>query len=196
MPRVAAGGAGGPRPPRSAFPESCGFPGQSASPWHGPRTPSQVPWVGRSPNVLGQSDGRRDGRCRDPVRSSPAPTGGRRWEMLCPGRSGTSPPARRHRPRPCCNISNELGRLSCGSSGVEDVQGVYEVLCVPGQRVPAGQQWSGARGVGLRGCCCSTRCSGRARGWCSLSGQRDGAGLQGNELLGSDHPNWELPPPP
>lgn len=93
--------------------------------------------------------------------------------------------------QPCCNISNELGRLSCGSAGVGDVRGVYEVL-----RVPAGQRWSGAGGAVLWGCCCSTQGSGRARGWCSPSGQRDGAGLQGNERLGSDHPNWELPPPP
>lgn len=67
---------------------------------------------------------------------------------------------------------------------------------MPEERVPAGQQWSAAGGVGVRGGCSSMRGSGRARGGCSPSGQRDGAGLQGNELLGSDHPNWELPPPP
>lgn len=131
---MAAGGGGGARPPRSAFPEPCGFPGLPASPWHRPRT--WCPWVGRSPNVLGQGNGRRwampcpGGRCRVPVGSSPAPAGGRRWAMLCPGRSRTRPPARRHSEQPRCNISNELGRLSCGCTNLGDVRAVYEVLCV------------------------------------------------------------------
>lgn len=36
--------------------------------------------------------------------------------------------ARSEQPR--CNISNELGRLSCGCTSLGDVRAVYEVLCV------------------------------------------------------------------
>lgn len=133
-----------------------------------PERRAWCPWVGRSPNVLGQG-------------------GGRKWAMPCPGGQQPCPDRReaadavswqqRYPPSgsqaPSAASSRlvtsrmfKLGRLSCGCASLGDAQAVYEILCVPGQRVPAGQPWSGAGGVGLWVGCCSLRGSGHAHGWC------------------------------
>lgn len=153
--RVGAGGGGGARPPRPVFPEWCGFPRAVGIALEWPPNP----WVGQSPNVSGRAMG-GGGRCRVPVGSSPASIG---KEETGDAVSWQERHQSTGSEQPCWNISNEVGRLSCGSVGVGHVRAVCEVLCVcqGGQRVPAGQPWAGAGGVGAMGVvgCCSTRCS-------------------------------------